>query len=254
MITFQATAISKSFGGVQALQNASMSADKGQIVGILGPNGSGKTTFFNMVTGFGSPTSGSFVFEGCDITGWKSFRIAQAGVIRTFQNLRLFRDMTCIDNVLVGAHRLGSGSLIQGMLLPRGERARERDHLKATHELLAQVGLYDRRSNYAANLSYGQMKRLEIARAMAAHPRLLLLDEPAAGINDTQARDVLGLVQRLAGERDITVIIIEHNVRALLEIATDIFVLDAGQVVFHGPPNQVRNSPEVIEAYLGEEA
>lgn len=243
--------LKKSFGGVHALDGVSFKVDEGEIVGIMGPNGSGKTTLFNAITGALRADSGSVHFDGRDISREPPFRIARMGVARTFQNLRIFTNMTTTENVLCGAHMRENTSVL-GSIIRTGKRvAGEAAERARAVDLLKEVGLTDRIDAYGSDLSYGQTKRLELARALNTEPRILFLDEPTAGLNDAQAAVLLGLVRKVCQRRNLTLVVIEHNVPALVWLVQRIAVMDAGSVIVDGPPEMAVSDPRVIEAYLG---
>lgn len=241
------------FGGVCAVNEVDLAVKQKQILGIIGPNGAGKTTFFNILTGIYKPTSGSLHFDGQDITGWPPHRVAQAGIARTFQNIRLFGNMSVLENVLVGRHCRLEATLA-GVLLRTGAQRRdeERAREKAT-ELLEYVGLVERIKEYAANLAYGEQRRLELARALASQPKLLLLDEPTAGMNHSEADSVMELIHSIRDSLGITIILIEHNMQVMMGTAEWIVALDAGAKIAEGTPKEIQNNELVIKAYLGEE-
>jgi len=246
--------ITKRFGGVAALDRVSLGVRAGEVLGIMGPNGSGKTTLFNILTGIEPPSAGDILLDGRVVTGTRPHRIARQGIARTFQNLRLFPGMTTTENVLCGAHQREDASLVRS-LLPSAERAASEARERAAAEaLLREVGLGDRIGVYAAALSYGQTKRLELARALNTRPRVLLLDEPTAGMNDAQAAELLALVRRLHRAHGLTLVVIEHNVPALVWLADRIVVLESGRVLVDAAPEQAASDPRVIEAYLGRDA
>ncbi len=254
MALFQATDITRRFAGVVAVDGVSLQVDEGEILGLMGPNGSGKTTFINCVSGVDQANSGRVMFDGSDITKMKPFRVAERGIGRTFQNLRLFENMTTTENVMCGGHLRQNTGLIGALLPSRSRQQRNAEERERAVALLREVGLEDRIDQYATDLSYGQTKRLELARALNIEPRLLLLDEPTAGMNDRQAAEILGLVRRIQRDRGIAMIVIEHNVPALVWLADRIAVLEAGQVLVEDEPEIVARHPDVIRAYLGEEA
>jgi branched-chain amino acid transport system ATP-binding protein len=238
------------FGGVVALNDVSFSLRKGEIFGLIGPNGAGKTTCFNAMTGVYRPTSGGIRFQGQSIVGKKKHEITRGGIARTFQNVRLFPEMTALENVMVGADAHHKTSVVGALFrLPRHWRE-ERTGRARSLELLRFVGIDRRAGEVSRNLSYGEQRRLEIARALATNPQLLCLDEPAAGFNPAEKADLLALIRRIR-DTGVTVLLIEHDMRLVMGVTDRIVVLEFGKKIAEGPPHEVRDNPAVIAAYLG---
>lgn len=245
------------FGGVVAVNNFSADIKDGEVVGLIGPNGAGKTTVFNVVTGVYKPTEGKVLFNPLGnekiISNLRPDQIAQLGICRTFQNIRLFKELSVLDNVFIGSHlRLKSGIFSSVLKLPNYNKE-EKDMLEKAKYLLEKVGLYEERDEKAFSLPYGKQRRLEIARALATDPKLLLLDEPAAGMNPQETQDLMGFISDIKKEFDLTIFLIEHHMEVVMGICEKIFVLDHGTLIAQGNPGEIQNDSRVIEAYLGVE-
>ena len=241
-----------SFGGLRAVDGFNIKIEKGQLYGLIGPNGAGKTTIFNMLTGVYKPTDGLIVLDGQNITGKKTIEINKAGIARTFQNIRLFKDLTVLDNVKVGLHNHHKYSTLAGILrLPSYHKVEKEMNAEAM-ELLKVFGLDGEANQLASNLPYGKQRKLEIARALATEPKLLLLDEPAAGMNPNETIELMETIRFVRDKFDMTVLLIEHDMKLVSGICEELTVLNFGQVLAQGKTSDVLNNPEVIKAYLGE--
>jgi branched-chain amino acid transport system ATP-binding protein len=246
--------LAKRFGGYQALADVGLVVEPGSVHAVIGPNGAGKTTLFNVITGILPPTAGSVALEGRDITGWRADRVIQAGIARTFQQVRLFRGMNAVENVMVGRHARTHGGFGAALVRPPfHERGEEAETHRRARELLEVVGLAARADTWAGDLTLVEQRRLEVARALASDPRLLLLDEPAGGMTPVEVEDLNQLIRKIR-ESGVTVVLVEHHVRLVMRVSDVVTVLDAGRVIATGPPDRVRRDPRVIAAYLGREA
>jgi branched-chain amino acid transport system ATP-binding protein len=244
------TALSRAFGGVLAVDQVSFDLAPGKVNSIIGPNGAGKTTLLNLLTGVYAPSTGSVVFDGADVTGLAPHQLAARGMARTFQNLQIFFNMSALENVMVGRHLRERTGWLAAMLRSRGLRAGERESREEAARLMQFVGLGEFLDAQADAMPYGALKRLEIARALGGKPKLLLLDEPAAGLNSTETQAIDALILRLA-QTGVTVVLVEHNMRLVMGVSDHIVVLDYGRKLCEGTASEVRNDPRVIEAYLG---
>jgi ABC-type branched-subunit amino acid transport system ATPase component len=242
--------LERAFGGVRAVDGASFEVREGEVHGLIGPNGAGKTTVINMISGLLAPTGGTIRIAGRAIQGLAPHRVAALGVARTFQNIRLFADLTARDNVLVGEHLVRRPSMAARLLLLPAAAAEQREARERAGGLLQRIGLSERAGERARNLSYGEQRRVEIARALASNPRLLLLDEPTAGMNPVEVQAVAALIRQVAAEGH-AVLLIEHNVRLVMDVCDRITVLNFGKVIAEGPPAAVVKDPAVVTAYLG---
>jgi branched-chain amino acid transport system ATP-binding protein len=254
-VLLDARNVSKIFGGLVAVDDVTFSVPRKGIVSIIGPNGAGKTTFFNMLTGLYKPSAGKITFDGANITGIRPDKITSAGMARTFQNIRLFGTMTATENVMLGQHARMKAGLFGSIFRPPGIRREESEVREKAREMLGFVGLQERTyDDMAISLSYGDQRRVEIARALSSGPKLLLLDEPTAGMNPNESARLTDFMRRLRDELDLTILLIEHDMKVVMDVSEEITVLDHGTKIAEGDPQSVRANERVIEAYLGTKA
>jgi branched-chain amino acid transport system ATP-binding protein len=244
--------VSKSFGGLAVLQDVSFDVPAGKVFGLIGPNGAGKTTVFNLITGLLAPTGGTIELQDQNLLGFAPHQITRKGIARTFQNIRIFKDMTLLDNVVVGMHSHLDYGVADWLFSLPGFRAQERRAREKARELLGWVGLGAKALDTADNLSYGDQRKLELARALATEPKLLLLDEPVAGMNTGEKVELMGEITNIA-KRGFTIFMIEHDMRFVMGLCERIAVLNFGRIIAEGTPDEIKNNPDVIEAYLGRE-
>ena len=245
--------LTKAFGGLKAVSDVNVEINKGELVGLIGPNGAGKTTIFNLLTGVYDPTEGDVVFLGKNINKLKPYQVTQSGMARTFQNIRLFSDLTVLDNVKIAYHSHANHGVLSSILRLPSFAKGEVEITKKAIEFLKIFKLDNKKDEVAKNLPYGEQRRLEIARALATEPKLLLLDEPAAGMNPHETKELMEMIRWIRNNFNLTILLIEHDMSLVMGVCERIYVLDYGQIIAHGNPDEIRNNPKVIEAYLGEE-
>ena len=241
--------LTREFGGVIAVNDVSFNVEKGLVTGLIGPNGAGKTTLFNQITGVDKPTRGNIIFDGQDITGFPAWKVSRLGIARTFQNIRLFRSMTVFDNVLTAMHLRARANVFSSIL--RLDHREEKAMREETEKLLKEQGLWKYRDEMATSLPYGYQRRLEIARALATKPHLLLLDEPAAGMNPQETLELASFIREIKEKYSLTVLMIEHHMDLVMRISDRVYVLDFGSLIAEGTPEEIQNDQRVIDAYLG---
>ncbi|GBC63696.1 ABC transporter ATP-binding protein [Desulfonema ishimotonii] len=242
--------LTKKFGGLTAVDNVSFDADAGSVVGLIGPNGAGKTTVFNLITGNYQPNGGDIIFDGQSVAGLLTHKIVSLGIARTFQTIRLFQNLSVLENVLAGCHCRMKSGIFGGMFCTPAQRREERDALKLALRELEFVGLRQDAEQLSSNLSYGNQRLLEIARALATKPRLLILDEPAGGMNEQETDSLIRLIRRMR-ERGLTILLIEHDMGLVMEACQKLVVIEYGKKIAEGHPEEIKENPRVIEAYLG---
>jgi branched-chain amino acid transport system ATP-binding protein len=245
--------LNKSFGGLSAVLNFGFRLEKGELVGLIGPNGAGKTTVFNLITGVYKPDKGSMIFAGQELVGLKPYEICKRGIARTFQNIRLFRDLTVLDNVRIAFHKDVHYGLLGSIFRTASFFRGEEDIKRQATEFLRIFNLDHKSGEIASNLPYGEQRRLEIARALATKPSMLILDEPAAGMNPQETQELMHLIQWIRQEFKLSILLIEHDMSLVMGVCERIYVLDYGEVIAEGMPDEIKNNKKVIEAYLGEE-
>ncbi|MCI7020594.1 MAG: ABC transporter ATP-binding protein [Eubacteriales bacterium] len=245
--------VSINFGGVKAVQNVSLEIQKGSVTSIIGPNGAGKTTFFNIISGVYKPTSGKVLFDGDDITNLSQHEVSRLGMARTFQNIRLFSQLDNVRNVQSALDARANYTMLEAILgLPR-KRVEDRRNFEIAMECLDLVGLKEFAYDRPGSLPYGMQRKVELARALSSNPKLLLLDEPAAGLNPVEVEDFIQLLRRIKDQRDLTILLIEHRLKVVTTLSDEVFVLNFGELLTHGTPEEVQSNPKVIEAYMGED-
>ncbi|HEY8347109.1 MAG TPA: ABC transporter ATP-binding protein [Symbiobacteriaceae bacterium] len=254
MPLLECQSVSRHFGGLKAVSNFSLSLERGELVGLIGPNGAGKTTVFNIITGVFPPTEGKVLLEGRDLTGLKPYKITRMGIARTFQNIRIFKQMTVLDNVRAVMEARAGYNLVDALVRTPRFRRREAEMTREAEELLERLDLAHRRDALAGSLPYGEQRRLEIARALATRPKVLLLDEPAAGMNPSEVDNLVDLIRGIREDFGLTILLIEHQMSLVNRLCERLVVLDFGEIIATGTPKEIQRNPRVLEAYLGKGA